>query len=279
MDLVTEGPPTPRNILLTVAYQGAAYAGWQIQPRDPTVQGLIQARLETMTEHALRLRAAGRTDAGVHAEGQVASFRTTSAIPPRGFLRGLNAMLPRDIGIRRVAEVPLAFDARRHNTGKRYRYTLYNERPTSPEHAPTSWHVRRPMDLAAMARAGAHLCGSHHFDAFRSARCDRDNTRRTLYRCSVSHQGPLVHIVVEGSAFLRNMVRIIAGTLVEVGRGRVDPDRVAEILAGKDRRLAGPTAPPHGLCLQEVFTCMPPGPGEPRRSAVIESEREENRGG
>jgi len=273
---MTEGPPTPRNILLTVAYQGTAYSGWQIQPRDPTVQGKIQARLETMTGHALRLRAAGRTDAGVHAAGQVANFRTTSSIPPRGFLRGLNAMLPRDIGIRRVEEVAQAFDARRHNTGKRYRYTLYNERPSSPVHAANSWHVRRPLDLQAMARAGAHLCGRHHFDAFRSARCDRDNTLRTLYRCSVSRVDSLVHIEVEGSAFLRNMVRIIAGTLVDVGRGRMAPDRVAEILAGQDRRLAGPTAPPHGLCLQQVFTCQPPGPGEPRRSAVIESEREDS---
>ena len=276
---MTAGPPTPRNILLTVAYQGARYSGWQIQPRSPTVQGKIQARLETMTQHALRLRAAGRTDAGVHAAGQVANFRTTSDIPNKGFLRGLNAMLPDDIGIREVREVSLAFDARRHNTGKRYRYSLYNLRPASPIHAPNTWHVRRPLDLLAMAQAGAHLCGRHHFDAFRSARCDRENTLRTLYRVTVAQDGPLVHIDVEGSAFLRNMVRIIAGTLLEAGRGRMDPDAVPGILAGLDRRKAGPTAPPHGLSLMEVFTYDPPRPGEPSRSAVIESEREEKASG
>ena len=271
---MTEGPPTPRNIQLVVAYQGAAYAGWQIQPRSPTVQGKIQARLETMCEHALRLRAAGRTDAGVHAQGQVANFRTTSAIPPSGFMRGLNAMLPDDIGIKQVLEVPLAFDARRHNTGKRYRYTLYNARPSSPIHAPSSLHIRYTLDLMAMARAGAHLCGCHHFDAFRSARCDRENTRRTLYRVSVSRDGPLVHIDVEGSAFLRNMVRIIAGTLLDAGKGRLDPDDVPGLLASRDRRNAGITAPPHGLTLVEVFTCEPFRRGESRHRAIIQSEQE-----
>jgi len=276
---VTEGPPVPRNILLTVAYRGDAYSGWQIQPRDPTVQGAIQEQLIMMTGHDLRLRAAGRTDAGVHALGQVANFRTTSAVPLRGFLRGLNTLLPRDIGIQQAREVSLAFDARRHNRGKHYRYSVLNRRPTAPEHSAMTWHVRRPLDLAAMARAGEHLLGSHPFDAFRSARCDRDNTRRTLYRVSVAREGPLVHIDVQGSAFLRNMVRIIAGTLVDVGRGRTDPDAVAVMLAGRDRRQSGPTAPPQGLCLVRVFTCDPPAPGEPRRTAVVEQEREENAGG
>ncbi len=273
--IVEHGPPTPRNILLTVAYQGGAYAGWQIQPRDPTVQGHIHEQLKIMTGHDVRLRSAGRTDAGVHAQGQVANFRTTSDIPIRGFLRGLNTLLPHDISILAAKEVPLAFDARCHNRGKHYRYTIYNQRASSPRHVLNSWHIHRPLDLQAMARAGEHLCGCHHFDAFRSARCQRENTRRTLYRVSVADDGPLVYIDVVGSAFLRNMVRVIAGTLVGVGRGRMDPDAVAQILAGQDRRKAGVTAPPHGLTLLQVYVCDPPVRGE-ERSAIIEQEREEN---
>jgi tRNA pseudouridine38-40 synthase len=246
-----------RNIRLVIAYRGTAYSGWQIQPNAPTVQGEIERRLEQMTGSPCRLRAAGRTDAGVHAEGQLANFRTESAIAVGAFLRGLNALLPDDIAIRSAEEVDIDFDSRRHNKGKRYRYRIWNERPRSPSVAPAVWHLHRPLDVEAMARAARLLVGTFDFSAFRSATCDCETTIRTIYRCSVAAAGPErpagLQIDVEGTAFLKNMVRIIAGTLVDVGRGRRDPESIPALLSSGDRTQAGVTAPALGLTLQRVF--------------------------
>jgi tRNA pseudouridine38-40 synthase len=242
-----------RNIRLVIAYQGTAYAGWQIQPVDPTVQGVIEARLQQMTQQPCRLRAAGRTDAGVHAAGQLANFRTESTISLRSFHRGLNALLPDDIAILSVEEVPLEFDSRRHNLGKRYRYSIWNQRTPSAELAARTLHLHRPLDLPSMARAARLLVGVHDFIAFRAADCERKTTVRTLYRVTLSDERPLIHIDVDGTAFLKNMVRIIAGTLVEVGRGDRDSQSIAELLRSGRRPQAGVTLPPHGLCLMRVF--------------------------
>ena len=245
--------PQLRNIRLTVAYEGTYYCGWQIQPVAPTVQGVIERFLARMTQTPVRIRAAGRTDAGVHAQGQVASFKTESNITVRQFLRGLNSMLPEDIGVLKVEQVGPQFDARRTNHGKHYRYTLLNSRIPVPHRAPFSLRVFRPLDLTAMATAAQHLVGTHEFDAFRSADCERETTLRTIYRCTVAQEGPFVHIDVDGSAFLRNMVRIIAGTLLEVGKGRRDAGSLSTLLASRDRTRAGMTLPPHGLCMMKVF--------------------------
>jgi tRNA pseudouridine38-40 synthase len=242
-----------RNLRLTIAYDGTAYAGWQVQPSSPTVQGTIEERLQEMTRTPTRLRVAGRTDAGVHAEGQVANFRTESTIPLRGFHRGLNALLPPEIAILSVEEVPLEFDSRRHNHGKHYRYRIWNQRTPSPELAGRSLHLHRALDLEAMARAARHFVGTHDFAGFRSASCERLTTVRTLYRCTVSHELPIVTIDVEGTAFLKNMVRIISGTLIAVGHGDLGPDTIPALLAGADRGAAGVTLPPHGLTLLRVF--------------------------
>ena len=242
-----------RNILLTVAYEGTRYSGWQIQPNVPTVQGALERRLEEMTGHRCRVRAAGRTDAGVHALGQIANFPTTCKIPLRGFLRGLNTLLPDDIGVVAVDEVPMEFDARRTNHGKHYRYSLWNQRAPSPRDARYYLHVHKPLDLSAMAAAGRLLVGTHDFAAFRAANCERETTVRTIFRCTICHAPPLVHIDVEGSAFLKNMVRIITGTLLEVGRGKRAPEAINELLAEGDRRKAGMTVPPQGLCMVRVF--------------------------
>jgi tRNA pseudouridine38-40 synthase len=242
-----------RNLRLVIAYRGTRYAGWQIQPRSPTVQGTIEEKLRQMTQQLCRLRAAGRTDAGVHARGQVANFRTESTIPERGFFRGLNALLPDDIGILSVEEVSLDFDSRRHNQGKRYRYSIWNQRAPSPEHSETTYHLHRPLDVLAMACAARCFVGTHDFASFRSASCERRTTVRSLFRCSVSAEPPLLHIDVEGTAFLKNMVRIIAGTLVEVGRGERGPESIVELLGQARRPDAGITLPPHGLCLMRVF--------------------------
>lgn len=242
-----------RNLRLVIAYHGAAYSGWQIQPNVPTVQGAIEKQVMALTCAHTRVRGAGRTDAGVHAAGQVANFYTESTITTKAFFRGLNSLLPPDISIRSVVEVPLDFDARRFNRGKHYRYSIWNSPAPSPNLASTSLHIHKPLDLVLMARAARHLFGTHDFSTFRAADCTRDNRVRTLFRCGISRHGPLVHIHVEGSAFLKNMVRIIAGTLIEVGRGRRDPDSLAEVLAAMDRRRAGFTARPHGLCMMRVF--------------------------
>jgi tRNA pseudouridine38-40 synthase len=246
-----------RNIRLVIAYDGTAYSGWQIQPNVPTVQGVIEDRLQQMTWHPCRLRVVGRTDAGVHALGQVANFRTDSSIPDRGFFCGLNTMLPGDISIVSAVEVPLDFDARRHNNGKHYRYTIWNQRSPAPLLARTAFHIFRPLAVEAMVRAARYLVGRHDFASFQAAECDRETTVRTLYRCTVSQEGALIHIDVEGTAFLKNMVRIIAGTLVEVGQNHLRPEFMPELLRRADRREAGLTAPPHGLCLMKVFLSYP----------------------
>jgi tRNA pseudouridine38-40 synthase len=242
-----------RNIRLIIAYQGTNYGGWQIQPDVPTVQGVIEDRLQSMTQKHCRLRVAGRTDAGVHAQGQLANFFTDSKISVDGFFRGLNALLPRDISILAVDEVPMEFDSRRHNEGKHYRYTIWNQRAPSTNHASWSYHLYRPLDLQAMASAARLFVGTHDFVAFSAACCDRENTVRTLYRCTISSVPPLIHIDVEGTAFLRNMVRIIAGTIVDVGQGERAPGSISDLLQSGNRTQAGMTLPAHGLCLMRVF--------------------------
>jgi len=242
-----------RNIRLTVAYDGTSYCGWQIQPNVPTVQGAIEAALLQILQKPHRLRSAGRTDAGVHAIGQVANFTTDCPLQLRQLQGGLNALTPDDITITQVVDVALDFDIRRQNHGKHYRYTIANSWELPPPLLRTAFHVRRPLDLAAMASAAWQLVGTHDFAAFRAADCDRESTRRTLFRCTVSTQASLVTIDVEGTAFLKQMVRVIAGTLVEIGQGRFAPTIMSRLLASGDRSEAGGTAPAHGLCLVQVF--------------------------
>jgi len=242
-----------RNIRLTIAYDGTAYHGWQLQPVQPTVQGAIEARLLQLTQRPCRLRGAGRTDAGVHALGQVANFKTDSALPCAALLRGLNGLLPPDIVVRSAEDVAPDFDARRDSAGKHYRYTIHNARALQAPLSGHAWHLRGRLDATAMAVAAWSLVGQHDFAAFRAADCDRLDTRRTLHRASVSSvEGPGLLLDIEGTAFLKNMVRIIAGTLVEIGRGRMSPAIIAELLRDGDRRRAGPTAPAHGLALVKV---------------------------
>lgn len=244
-----------RNIKLVIAYLGAAYHGWQFQPDLPTVQGAIEHCLQIMTQGkgTCRLRGAGRTDAGVHARGQVANFFTTSRITALGFFKGINSLLPKDIAILTVEDVPLQFDSRRDNQGKHYRYTIWNAKSPAPTFAAFSYHVYNPLDVDAMAEAARHFIGTHNFASFQSASCERDNPIRTLYRCTVCKENDVIYIDVEGTAFLKNMVRIIAGTLIDVGRGDRSPKSIPELIQAQDRTRAGMTAPAHGLTLAEVF--------------------------
>ncbi|MSP59551.1 MAG: tRNA pseudouridine(38-40) synthase TruA [Myxococcales bacterium] len=241
-----------RRIRLVVEYDGTDFSGWQRQLNGPSVQEVLEAALAAMTGVPTPVRGAGRTDAGVHALGQVAAFSTASPIPLIGFLRGLNGHLPPSVAVVSADEVPEDFDPRRHARGKLYRYLIWNAEARSPLRARTAWHIIRPLDDRAMEAAALPLCGEHDFRAFRSADCERPTTVRVIRRLEVFRDGPLITIEIEATAFLRNMVRILVGTLVEAGHGKLTPDDVARILAAGDRRAAGPTAKPHGLVLVRV---------------------------
>jgi tRNA pseudouridine38-40 synthase len=249
----TQDEPVPRNLRLTIEYDGTDFSGWQRQIATRTVQGTLEEKIRELLGETVDVRGAGRTDAGVHAEGQVAHLALLSRIPVQGFLRGLNTILPPDVAVIDVAEVDSAFDARFSARGKVYRYRIWNHFVRSPKHARTSWHVRTPLDLDAMRTAARALCGEHDFRGFRASDCDRRNTVRVIRRFEISRQGAILDIEVEATAFLKNMVRILAGTLADVGRGRLDLERVLRVLEGGDRTAGGVTAPAWGLTLVRVI--------------------------
>jgi len=247
-----------RNIRLTLEYDGTGYAGWQVQQSAPTVQGALETALSALLKGPIRVTGSGRTDAGVHALAQVANFHTDARVPLRGFLHGLNRLLPRDITVRRAEEVPLDFDARRSAREKTYQYFLHLGPAPSAFARRTSWRVFPAPDLEAMGRAAAHLVGTHDFGAFRAAGCDAPHAVREIREILVTRRGEFAEIAVRGTAFLRHMVRILVGTLVEVGQGRRDPDSLPGLLTRGDREEAGITAPPQGLFLAEVRYETPP---------------------
>jgi tRNA pseudouridine38-40 synthase len=242
-----------RILRVVVAYDGTDFSGWQRQPGMRTVEGCLEEAIRELLGEDVFVRGAGRTDAGVHADGQVASFSLASRIPCHGFLRGLNSILPADLALLEVAEAPAGFDARFSARGKVYRYTVWNHLVRSPRHARTAWHVRRALDMTALRDAAARLVGEHDFRAFRAADCERRTTRRLIRRVEVDRQGALLTFDVEATAFLKNMVRIIVGTLVDVGRGKLPPEAVARMLETGDRAAGGMTAPAQGLTLLRVL--------------------------
>ncbi len=241
-----------RNVRLLIEYDGTDFHGWQRQEGQRTVQECLEEAVRAMTGVATFVRGAGRTDAGVHALGQVANFRTDARIPAAGFLRGLNSHLPPDVAVLKLEEAPAEFDARWAARGKLYRYQIWNHPVRSPARGRTSWHVRAPLGLEAMRAAAARLVGEHDFAAFRASDCERRTTTRLLRRVDVGADGPLIAIEVEGTAFLKHMVRIIAGTLTAVGRAQLTPDDIDRILASRDRTKAAMTAPAAGLTLVRV---------------------------
>jgi tRNA pseudouridine38-40 synthase len=241
-----------RNLRLVIEYDGTDFAGWQRQTGQRTVQGCIEEAFATMTGGPVIVRGAGRTDAGVHANGQVASARLASRIPVAGFLRGLNAQLPPDIAILDLTDVPDDFDARRSARGKLYRYSIWNHLVRSPRHRRDSWNYRAPLDVHAMRAAAAVFVGEHDFRGFRAADCGRTSTVRVMRSFEVVRQGAMVTCEVEGTAFLKNMVRIMVGTLVSAGRNELGAEDIRRLLVGGDRTQAGVTAPAHGLTLVRV---------------------------
>lgn len=253
-----------RNIKLVIEYDGTNYHGWQVQPELRTIQGVIQSKLSTITKADTEVIGSGRTDAGVHALGQAANFKTDSRMTPDEFKAALNSVLPRDIVIRHVREVEDDFHARYSAISRTYRYTILNEKTPSAFLWRYIHLVSDSIDVDGMAEACKLLLGTHDFSSFASAGDPvksfvRAVSDASIERSTFSIQHPvsgvrcrLIHFHIEASGFLRCMVRAIAGTLLEVGRGRIPPERMSEILEAKDRSAAGPSLPAKGLCLIKV---------------------------
>ncbi len=241
-----------RTIKLIIEYDGTGYAGWQIQPNGLAVQQVIEGALQHLLKETVRLRSSGRTDAGVHASGMAAAFQTASSLPLKAFVEGTNCYLPPDIAILDASEAPLDFRPIGDAIAKHYRYAIFTAPVRSPLNRFQSWHVREALDLDAMTAAAQHFIGTHDFAAFRASNCSARTTVRRVDSVSVERSGNFVIIDVVGGGFLKNMVRVMAGTLVDVGRGRFKPGHAASLLENRDRKQAGVTAPACGLCLVKV---------------------------
>ena len=249
----SETEPEMRNIRLIVEYDGGAYCGWQHQSNGLAIQQVLEECLGKMTGEEVRVIGSGRTDAGVHALHQVANFHTGSRLGERNLLLGINSLLPADIVVREVCEIPISFHACFDAVSKVYLYQICN-RPVRPvlerNHA---WFVWEPLDLARIEEALPVFKGTHDFSSFCSTHTDSADHIRTILAITMERDpAGMIHISVEADGFLRYMVRTIVGTLVDCGRGKCSREEVAEILAAKDRRRAGLTAPPQGLFLMDV---------------------------
>jgi tRNA pseudouridine38-40 synthase len=248
-----------RNLKLTIRYDGTDFFGWQTQPGRRTVQETLEKAIAEITrEERVRVNCSGRTDSGVHAVGQVANVYTASKLSPDVLLKAINAKLPEDVCVRELVEVPQSFCANKDAVRKQYRYVIQDGRLPDPFLRRYAWFVRQQLDVEAMRRAGACLVGRHDFRCFETEWPNRLTSVRTVTHLGVCRFGEFIWIDVEADGFLYNMVRAIAGSLVQVGRGSWPESRIAEVLQARDRRLAGPTAPPQGLFLMRVTYPPPP---------------------
>jgi tRNA pseudouridine38-40 synthase len=242
-----------KTIRLTVEYDGTDFVGWQLQLNGRSVQEVLEAALARVLGFPVRVHSAGRTDAGVHARGMVAHFKAAADLPLAAYREGVNRLLPLDVAVCEAAEVAEDFHSRFDARGKWYRYAIRSAAVRSPLLDRSAWHLRSALDLAAMERAARDFVGCHDFAAFRSAACDARTTVREVFSLQLERQGELLFIDVRGAGFLRNMVRVMVGTLAEIGMGRRPEADVAQLLAQGCRQKAGRTAPAHGLCLMEVW--------------------------
>ncbi len=242
-----------RNIKLLIEYDGTNYLGWQVQPKGSTIQGILQDKLGLLTGEPIRLFGSGRTDSGVHAFGQVAHFKTRSQMDIRTIQRALNSILPPDIVIRKVEEVDEDFHARRHSKSKIYEYRILNRDLRSAFHRKYAWYISQKLNFTEMKRATQSLIGEHDFSAFRSVGSPTRTTVRRVIRAEWKRgREGFIRFEIEANGFLKQMVRAIVGTLVEVGKDKMNSAEFQKILESKDRRKAGPTAPARGLFLKEV---------------------------
>ena len=242
-----------RNIKLTVQYDGTAYHGWQIQKNAPTVQETLSDAILRITGERPQLTGSSRTDAGVHARRFCCNFKTESQIPCVRLPQALNTYLPRDIVCLEAAECAADFNARFSAKGKCYTYYILNSRLPDAFLCGYSWHFPHRIDIENMKKAAEAFVGEHDFAGFAASGFTAETTVRRIYSLDIEKNGDLITITVKGNGFLYNMVRIIAGTLAFAGCGKLKPEDMADIIASRDRKRAGITAPPHGLFLTEVY--------------------------
>lgn len=241
------------NIKLTIEYDGTNYFGWQKQKDKPTIQEAIEVAIASITKEEVEVIGSSRTDAGVHAKGFVANFKSTSKVPPNKFREALNTKLPDDIVILKSEKVTDDFHSRFNAKGKTYEYNILNTEVPSALLRNYSYNTRFELDVNTMKEAAKYFVGKHDFIAFRSQGSSVQGTVRTIFDLKVEENEKIIKISVSGDGFLYNMVRIIVGTLIEVGRGKILPQHIATIITSKDRKLAGPCVPAKGLLLKEVY--------------------------
>jgi tRNA pseudouridine38-40 synthase len=243
---------TIRNVKMVLEYDGTNYCGFQTQKNGVTIQSVLEKSFAKILGKRVPIIASGRTDAGVHAVGHVFNIKAEFPMDDGRLLMGINSILPGDIAVKSVKTVDKSFHARRDAKWKRYRYVIINSKVPSPLQARTSWRVPVPLDVKKMRDAAKTLVGEHDFRSFMGKRSSVKTTVRNIISLTVKKTGARIVVDVTANGFLKYMVRIIVGTLVEVGKGSLLPGGVKKVLAGKERANAGPTAPPHGLCLVEV---------------------------
>ncbi|MBI2471049.1 MAG: tRNA pseudouridine(38-40) synthase TruA [Planctomycetes bacterium] len=241
-----------RNIRLLIEYDGTNYAGWQWQKNAITIQETLSKTIERVVQEPVKIYGSSRTDAGVHALGQVANFHTRSNIPSKRLLLAINFYLPHDITIKEAADVPESFHSQYNTVSKVYKYTLFNDWIRTSLNRNFCHVCGFQLDMDNMAKTAQYLTGTHDFTSFTTKALQEKNRIRTIKRLEIKREGRYIYFTVEADGFLYNMVRSIVGTLIEVGRGKISGEDVKDILDAKNRNLAGPTAPAKGLCLMEV---------------------------
>ena len=242
-----------RNIKLTIEYDGKDFNGWQKQPNKLNIQGTIEQAIKSITEEDIELNASGRTDAGVHALGQVANFKTNSQIPIEKFAKAINSKLKKSIVIKKAEEVDEKFHSRLNCKKKTYRYIINNTEEGTAIYRNLETHIPIKLDVEKMKQAAKYFEGEHDFKAFKASGTSSKSSVRIIYKAEVYKQGDRIYIELTGNGFLYNMVRIIAGTLVDVGTGKIEPEKIPEIIKKQKRENAGKTLPPNGLYLLKVI--------------------------
>lgn len=242
-----------RNIKLVIEYDGTCYCGWQVQKNGLSIQEVLQKGVQSIVRHDIALIGSSRTDAGVHARGMVANFLTSSTIPEKNLPAAINTKIPHDIVVLSAEIVSINFHSRYDSKGKRYSYSILNRKEPSAILRNYTAHIHSELDILRMRDASQFFIGTHNFSAFKSSGSSIKDNIRKIEKLDILKQGDIIKIDIEADGFLYNMVRIISGTLIDVGKGKIEPSDIPEIIESEDRDKAGKTAPPQGLCLECVF--------------------------